>query len=232
MKTVALHNLGRFGNLLFRYSYARALCEQNGYELRTQPWVGERIFTLGDWPTRPRPTGTEDIVIDEYRQAQKDMIYTRADCRRWFALKPEIEAKLAGTPYPAAACAHFRRGDYVGSSYPLISRRAVLNSMEFFGIEPAGFVEVSEEFPCNAAEMPAGLEMLPDFYRLMRAPVLFRANSSFSWWAATLGHGRVFSPLITGFAGGIEHDNVPYVEGNWPRLCELEFVTDLYLKES
>lgn len=231
MTTVALRNLGRFGNQLFRYAYARALCEQNGFELRTEPWVGERVFTL-DGLAPKRPDGTEDIVIDEYRQAQKDLIYTRADCRRWFELKPKIEDELE----VAAACyfpvvVHFRRGDYVGSSgYPVIGRKAVVRAMLEHRIA-SEFCSVSDDHPLRHSRFPSELEFLPDFYRLMKAPILFRANSSFSWWAATLGTGRVLSPVITGLAGGVEHVVVPFVEGNWPRLAELEFVTDLHLKE-
>lgn len=239
MKTIALRNLGRFGNQLFRYAFARALCEQNGYELRTEPWVGESIFTL-DGATHARPSGTEDIRIDEYRQAQKDLIYTRADCRRWFKIKPELEWNLSNfhVRWPHA---HFRRGDFAGAGYPLISRKAVDAAVAehmFPGelrrnMRPLGeYLVVSDETPERSNVFIGELAFLPDFYRLMRAPVLFRANSSFSYWAAVLGHGRVFSPVITGLAGGVEHDNVPYVEGNWPRLAELEFVTDLHLKET
>lgn len=238
MKTVALRNLGRLGNLLFRYAYARALCERNGYELRTEPWIGEQIFTL-DGHRAARPTGHEDIVIDEYRQAQKDLIYTRRDCRRWFKLKPEIEAGLHQY-YVWWPHAHFRRGDYAGAGYPIVSRQSVdaaVAEHQFPGelrknmIPGREYIAVSDETPTKSPAFTGALEFLPDFYRLMKAPVLYRANSSFSWWAATLGHGRVFSPVITGLTGGVEHDNAPYVEGNWPRLATYEFTTDLHLPE-
>lgn len=229
MKTVALRNLGRLGNLLFRYAYARALCERNGYELRTEPWIGEQIFTL-DGHRAARPTGHEDIVIDEYRQAQNDLIYTRADCRRWFRLKPEMEDFLRHIQ-PLMPHVHLRRGDYWSAGYPIISYRSAERAMAQYGIEEA-YVAVSDDNPGRDLQFTGSLSMIPDFIRLMRAPILFRANSSFSYWAAVLGNGRVFSPIITGLTGGEEHDNVPYVEGNWPRLCELEFVTDLHLSET
>lgn len=241
MKTIALRNLGRFGNQMFRYAYARALAEQNGWELRTEPWVGEQIFTL-DGATHARPTGDEEVVIDEYRQAQKDLIYSRADCRRWFKLKLDLESWLRGSDgavrWPHA---HLRRGDYVTAGYPLVGResveRAVAEHM-FPGelrknMHPGReFIVVSDASPQLNPELPPELDFLPDFYRLMRAPVLFRGNSSFSWWAATLGHGKVYAPIITGFAAGVEHDNIPFVEGNWPRLADLDFVTDLHLRET
>lgn len=233
MKTVALRNLGRFGNRMFRYAHARALAEQNGWMLKTERWEGEKIFTLDaeGFAFWPEPDGSEDMLIDGYCQNQQSIIYSRADCRRWFKLKPEVEAKLIERHYYALPHAHFRRGDYAGAGYPLVSKRAVEAAMLQYGIyDPC--VPVSDETPRGDPDFPGELSFLPDFYRLMRAPILFRANSSFSWWAAALGHGRVFSPIITGLTGGVEHDNVPFVEGNYPRLCELSFVTDLHLKES
>lgn len=231
MKTIACYNLGRFGNRLFRAAKALALAEQTGAELRMEPWEGERIFTL-DGCRPKRPDGTEDLVIDGYCQNQQSLIYSRADCRRWFALRPEIEeALIASVKIEKCPHAHLRKGDYISCGYPVLSMKAVIRAMRERGMAEY-FVPVSDEFPLvhDGATM-IGLSFLPDFYRLTRAPVLFRANSSFSWWAATLSHGKVFSPVITGLAGGVEHDNVPFVEGNWPRLCELDFVTDLHLKE-
>jgi hypothetical protein len=229
VKTIALRNLGRFGNRMFRYAYARALAEQNGYELRTEPWEGETLFTLGHL-IHARPDGTEDIVIDEYRQAQKDLIYSRADCRRWFHLRPwaEREGNLQRWPGPVV---HYRRTDYAAAGYPLIGRKAVTRAMRAFEITESAYV-VTDENPKTQPEYQGEMSFVPDFLTLLTAPILFRANSSFSWWAATLGTGRVFSPIITGFAGGIEHDGIPYVEGNWPRLAELDFVTDLHLRET
>lgn len=232
MKTVALKRLGGFGNQLFRYAYACALCEQNGWELRTEPWVGEQIFTL-DGHVAKRPDGTEDIAIDEYRQAQKDLIYSRADCRRWFAFRRDILDRLNSVQRYNRPYAHFRRGDYASAGYPLVSKVSVAKVMDRLGI-PGLFIVVSDALPSNDPQylgFGGELSFAPDFYRLMCAPILFRANSSFSWWAATLGHGKVFAPIITGFAGGVEHDNIPYVEGNWPRLASFEFTTDLHLPE-
>lgn len=238
MTTVACYSLGRHGNQMFRAAFALALCEKNGYELRMQETPLERIFTLDGWQPK-RPTGTEDIVIDGYCQSQDDLIYSRADCRRWFEIKQELKNKLY-QHYNWNVHAHFRRGDFKDAGYPVISRQSVDAAVAeylFPGdlrknmIPGREYIAVSDESPLGDPDFIGDLSFLPDFYRLMRAPVLFRANSSFSWWAACLSHGKVFSPVITGLAGGVEHDDVPYVLGNHPRLCELDFVTDLHLKE-
>lgn len=229
MKTLALRNIGRFGNRMFRYAHARALCDQNGHELRTELWGGEKIFTL-DGATHARPDGTEDFVMDGYCQNQQSLIYTRADCRRWFTFRPEIIDLLKSVPVYNLPYAHFRRGDYASANYPLVGSKSVELAMLQFGIhDPC--VPVSDDTPTGGPEFSGGLEFLPDFYRLMTAPILFRANSSFSYWASVLGNGRTFSPVITGLAGGVEHDNVLYVEGNHPALADLPNITELYLSE-
>lgn len=233
MSTVRAQLIGGLGNRMFIWSHAKAFCEQNGHELRTEPWVGERIFTL-DGYTPKHPDGTEGIVIDGYRQTQDDLIYTRKDCRRWFAIKPYWleKLRLGGFDFQPQPLAHLRYGDYRNSSYPLIGPRSIQRAMQEHGIDMEdGWVRVSDEKPQTNGDFPGDVSMLPDFYRMMCAPVLFRGNSTYSWWSACLGHARVFSPRIDGLAGGIEHDNVPYVEGNHCRCADLAFVTDLHLPE-
>lgn len=126
---------------------------------------------------------------------------------------------------------HYRRGDYASAGYPLVGRASVTAAMRKFGITESARVVSDEDVRTDQA-FPGELSFVPDFITLMRAPVLFRANSSFSYWAAVLGHGRVFSPVITGLAGGVEHDNVPFIEGNSARLAGLPFVTELHLRET
>lgn len=231
MSTVLLKKLGGLGNQLFRYAHARAFCEQNGHELRMEESPLEDIFTL-DGHKPKRPDGTEDLVIEGYRQNQQSLIYSREDCRRWFTLNPAIERILEWSHEPSNwPVAHFRRGDYAGAGYPLISRKAVEKAMAAHGIEPP-YIPVSDEHPQGDPAFVGDMAMLPDFYRMMRAPVLFRANSSFSFWAGVLGYGKVFSPVITGLAGGVEHDDVPYIPGNSARLAELSNITELHLRET
>lgn len=227
MKTVACYNLGRFGNRLFRAAKALALAEQIGAELRMEAWEGERIFTLDGW-TPKRPDGTEDIVIDGYCQNQQSLIYSRSDCRRWFKLRPEVEEKLK--PFASnGPVGHIRKGDFISAGYPVLTESAIRMAAHKCGLPVVH--TVSDEWPTKSEEFTGDLAMLPDFYIMMTAPILFRANSTYSYWASVLGNGLTFSPVITGLAGGVEHDNVPYVEGNWPRLAELPNITDLHLKE-
>ena len=73
-----------------------------------------------------------------------------------------------------------------------------------------------------------GLPFLEDFILMMNADVVLRANSSFSWWAATLGRGRILSPLVEDRTG---MQDVEFVEGNWPKMVNSHNITDLQLKD-
>jgi hypothetical protein len=58
--------------------------------------------------------------------------------------------------------------------------------------------------------------MLTDFFIMMNCKTLFRANSSFSWWAATLGTCKVYSPQVGTQTGWVD---VPFVAGNDSGTC-------------
>lgn len=217
--------IGRFGNQLFQYAYARALSEKAGSELRTPPWVGQQIFEISDPPIE----GGE--VLNGYCQNQESMIYTRAQVRAWFRFRWDVAARLMPTvPSDDYLIAHRRVGDYAASGYVVVSKESYRRAAVKFEYNPDKLRFVSDETPGICESFPPPLDFLPDFYRLMCASVLFRSNSTFSWWAATLGHNEVFSPVIRGFEGGKEQD-VPFVRGNSPRLADLPFITDLYLPE-
>ncbi len=195
--------------------------------LQTSAWPGQKIFQLYD-----EPLNNPDEMISGYHQDQASLIYSREDVRRWFEFRPEIKRRLSFVPtYPLVA--HMRHGDYKPLGYVVVSRESISKGMQAFGFDSAEAEIIKEQEPhCCGLFKTEGLSWLPDFWMMMKAKTLFRANSTFSWWAAILGTGRVFSPVITGLKGGIEQDDVPFVEGNWPRFADLECVTDLHLPES
>ena len=215
MQAVEPELIGRLGNQLFIYAHARAYAEQNNCELRTVPWVGEELFA--GMPII-RPQGNE-IKLRGYRQRQEDLIYTRRDCKRWFAWKPEVARRLRALGPTISVAAHLRRGDYAPLGYVVVSQRSYERACLDWGLSAPFFI--AEEY---------GHPWLEDFYRLQQAGALLRANSTFSWWAATLSEGQVYSPIIAGLEGGKEQD-CQFVSGNWPRLANLELTTDLHLPE-
>lgn len=241
-KRFHLCHLGRFGNNLFGYAFARGYCERHGLELYTDPWLGEEIFNI----SHPRfegamPRMEEDQIHEDrgdvsyrsYSQNQKCAdFYTLAQCREWFTFKPEVLSALRSslgiegmsTRHPQA---HLRRTDFAGYGYVLPSKNSYLKAAEKFGYDPECVEFVSDEFPSERPGFTGELSFLPDFYRLMRAPIIMRANSSFSFWAAAIGvHELILSPVIDGLAGGREHD-VEFISGNHPRLSHHDFVTEI-----
>jgi hypothetical protein len=61
---------------------------------------------------------------------------------------------------------------------------------------------------------------------IMASRVIFRANSSFSWWAATLSDARVFAPVVGNNTGWLD---CSFVEGNHPKMYYL--FDDMHIKE-
>jgi len=222
--------IGRFGNQMFIYAYTRALCEQNGYELITDRWVGEDIFDIK--PTRRFRCEDCEMSTQGYFQDQKSLIYTRQQVKKWFQLSPAIleVADYRRRPFNDML-AHRRVGDYPGYGFVVVSKLSYYAAQVKFGFDPDKFDWITEEKPTVWPELGDDKSFVPDFVRMMRAKVLFRGNSSFSWWAATLGEARVFSPVIKGLVGGREQD-CEFVEGNHPQNFEADFLTDLHLKES
>jgi len=216
--------IGRFGNCMFQYAWARAYAEQNGCALTASPWVGDEIFDLEYSP----PSDNPEILPTAYHQCQASLIYTRKQAKEWFRLKPGLRDRLESWNQPQYndIVAHRRIGDYERLGYVVVSKQSYYEAFNRYGYNHVMFV--TEEHPGRGD--PGMPECLPDFYRLMVSRVLSRANSTFSWWAATLGNGKVYSPVIEGLEGGKEQD-CEFVEGNWPRFANLDLVTDLNLEE-
>lgn len=239
-----LSMMGRFGNMMFQYAFARAYCEKHGLELQTDQWVGENIFEItpnairGDWlPRRCENTlidGERDVSYRSYSQQQKCLIYTKWAIQRWFKFRPEVEEKLkayfSAHPHPVMPIvAHRRVGDYLGYGYPVVSKASYLHQIDNLGESWADVEFITEEKPHVVLGIPDEYAFVADFYCMLHAGLLLRGNSCFSWWAGALGNGTVFSPRIDGLTGGREHD-VAFEEGNHCRFANFDFTTDLHLQ--
>lgn len=144
--------------------------------------------------------------------------------------------------------AHLRRDDVSdvaynrshAQGYSVLSKDSYLRAFEQFGYDADDILWVSDdytghwhvgrkmrhllgwEYPVGAKYDPSVIfDWLDDFLKLYFARTIFRANSSFSWWAATLSPtARVFSPIIDRQhiygVDGMEELDVAFVEGNHP----------------
>ena len=236
---VAVSLIGRWGNQLFMYAYARAYAEHVGAEFQCDPWMGSRIFELDDppvaspdLPRRDENTlveGETDTASPPTPSSRNASCTTRDQVKSWFVIRPELESVLRDGVERWSFVAHRRAGDYFGYGYPVVSEASYLDACHEFGLPVERLRFVTEETPLRLDAFESWAPFLPDFYRLLKADVLLRGNSSFSWWAGTLGdHARVFSPVIDGLAGGREHD-CRFRPDNSARFCNLDFVTDLHV---
>lgn len=189
--------------------------------------------------------------------------YTRAKAREWFKLRPELEELVKDVPI-LNLVANPREGDYAFACNPmvLIDRQAYIAACEEQGYDSLWLYFLDGEthwrIPGIPVEKPWGqlndeekgklpgtkarLDFLPDWAILLRAKILFRSNSTFSWWGAALGeHDKVFCPNVARVRpeDGILPNNptrkpqiVPFVEGNHlPMIAGYPWATELHLKE-
>jgi hypothetical protein len=144
--------------------------------------------------------------------------------------------------------AHLRRDDISDveynrthvQGYSVVSMDSYRQAFRKFGYSEESIVWVSDDYAgkwhvgrknrfIGGWEYPTGSQYLPgiifdwldDFLKLYFARTIFRANSSFSWWAATLSPtAKVFSPVIIRphiyGIDGMNEITVDFVEGNQP----------------
>lgn len=228
---------GRFGNQLFQWAFARAYADLVGAELETSAWDGWRIFPFVRANSRPIskpmkrlapdqiPQGETDIDLYGYFQNQQAVnLLSRTKLREWFKIGSDAEETASPGIKCGRYCAwHLRLEDYVtnphfAKTYMNITTGSYLEAMLTYGIHDP-VITVSADFTRG---------WLTDFLVLRNANVLFRANSSFSWWAGVLGDAEVFSPLIDDRVGW---QDTTFVRGNHPRMVNLPNVTDLHLPD-
>lgn len=242
---------GRFGNQCCQWLFAKSIAERTGSVFRCDDWIGNKIFKptphcfsqdiprvneheLIQWSLLPYDK-RHDVEFRGYAQMQQCMTYTKKQAQEWLKISddllPVLNRILANrTPLvPDTIVAHQRAGDYAGYGYPIVSKQSYRDAaVKYFG-SCAHVNFVTEENPLLHAPLPDELAFLPDFYRLMQAPVLMRGNSTFSFVAGLLGNGLVLSPRIDGLVGGVEHDGVQFEAGNHCRLANLDFCSDLHV---
>lgn len=237
---------GRFGSATAQYLYARAYAAKYGHEFHCAPWIGDRVFDLHDTKLTPAVEarlervdeytagGRGDVIIWCYGSSQACMIYTKKQAQEWLNIKPELLQILERIVprYDDLIVGHQRKGDYIGYGYPVVNIPSYHRAAEKVAKElniHLRLTMVTEENPLPHAPLHDHLAFLPDFFRLLRAPVLLRGNSSFSWLAGLLSNGVVYAPVIDNATGGVEND-CPFVAGNHPRICMAPNVTDLYIQ--
>jgi len=222
MSSISVNFLGRFGNQMFQYAVARAYAELHQASFHTKPWVGQKIFELSDQPFKQLPeVGFDELPFGKtnitlhghflFDEATK--ILSLQKLRQWFRL----QSRWQNLVDQKEIVAHLRWGDFAQSgAYCLITKESYINACHKYNLNHNNLTWVGEDIN-NQVILNGELSFLPDFIVLMKAKTILRANSSFSWWAATLNIGSVYSPIVEARVGW---NNVEFVPGNWPRIAD------------
>ena len=188
--------------------------------------------------------GASRLTITGMGQHQKCLnFYTRTQVRSWFKLRPKYAELVKDVPVMELV-ANLRRGDYCFACNPfvVVSEQSYLNCCDKYGLPKEKifwldgeqhyripqipvekpWIELSDEEQGKTRGTNSRMDFLPDLALMMRAKILLRSNSTFAWWAATLGdNDRVFSPDTSSVDTAKANFNkwrlpqiVPFVEGN------------------
>lgn len=234
---------------MFQYCFAKAYARKHRAALQVPAdWIGRRVFNVPEPPiTGELPLTRMDEIpcggrvnVDLLGWYQFDRAlshYTRAEAMQWLRVLPRWEPRRWRKPRPWYAAAHLRRGDLhlYADRWCMVEKASYTKAFTRYAVAEQDVVWLTEETQQPDPELDAeGLGMLTDFFALMNADVIFRANSSFSWWGAALSGAKVYSPVVEDRVGAQE---VEFVEGNWPRMIDMAhhagmcIHTDLHLRE-
>lgn len=242
-------NMGRFGNQLFQLAFGLGYAQTYGAELRIPAECPLRqIFQLDHIKPIDKilpQTGIDQIpfgqvgidLVGYFQHTLFLSLYSRQDCLEWFKFRPEIIKQYLDALTPASGTddggphyvAHLRRGDY--PQYPwvftTVSEESYLRSFEREGIDK------NDVHWCCETPLENPLDFLYDFFVMKIANQLWRANSSFSWWAHVLASPsqKIYAPVVKGVFG--QNTSCDFVAGNWPQFMSSSSPShgDLFLRE-
>lgn len=244
---------GRFGNQLFAYAFAKGYARRHGLELRVpSTWVGRYIFEIPEvasddivyrhTPLDTIPGGESEIDLYGYYQYQQAAnFYSIRDLAEWFRLKPrwmDLLHTYMEREDPAEVVCHIRAGDYLDltSHFCYVTPISYWDAIKEYGYSQHPVRWMSEYNASREPNVPDSIGFLPDFLQLVNTNYLFRSNSTFSWWAATLrtawvqGHTQyVYAPLVKGKFGP---NRCKFIRGNHPQMASRDqhTLSDLYVE--
>lgn len=216
-----LGHLGHLGNQLFQYAFARAYAEKMGTQLLIPNWVGREVFEGINEPViggdskhskekTENPKGENDIDLFGYFQRPEHLaLLSRKKLKQWFKPKPKYSGKIGHD-----LVFHKRRGDYIShGNFAVVSDKSYLDAaIKFgYGVEVIKKTFSDEKGLCNA-------DQYDDFFEIIASRAIFRANSTYSWWAATLSEAKIYSPVVENKTGWGDFN---FVEGNHSKMVHM-----------
>ncbi len=243
-----LGNFGRFGNQLFQYIFARAYAEKYDATLEIPHWIGEKIFKNVSHPPiskhLPRigvdkiEWGRVNVDLYGYFQTKECFdILSESKIREWLIFLKRFDPFLQ---FNDKVASHLRLGDYItlyAENFCVVGKQSFLDAFKEFGVGIEQVAWCSEEKPRTAFEledvcyskMPnsmygvefykdEGFSFLSDFFVMINSKILFRSNSSFSFWAGFFQNREVYCPVVKGKVG---EQDVSFIKGNHSAICNV-----------
>lgn len=214
--TTCAGGFGRWGNALFQYCVARAYAEEIGAELRTGDWMGRHVFqnvneASMDGLNLKNATdevldGSTNIHLYGYFQRPEHLaLLSRKKIKEWLKPKPEYQKQGHNLVF------HKRRSDYIDNGYyAVITDKSYEDAARQFGYNPAE----ATVYDCSRPQE----KTYHDFFEIVSSKKIFRANSTYSWWAALLSDANVYSPLVENRTGWIDCN---FIQGNGAQIMQL-----------
>lgn len=225
--------MGRFGNQLFQYAFCKAYAESIGEQLRTNEWIGQKLFDINDplCVADYLPQVTENNIpvfqnrftnIEPIGYFQHEFFlnyYSRKWCLETFKFNDNILEAFRPPRQHYIAC-HLRVGDYAKQFdhiYCIVEKENYVRQAAQLGYSEDEIIWISEESPHFQDSLATEPAWLTDFLIMKHADILLRANSTFSWWAGTLNEkGKVYSPVVENKVGS--QNDIEFVDGNHSRM--------------
>lgn len=241
---------GRFGNQLFAYAFAKGYCQKYGHTLLIpSSSILRYIFEIPEdvsdnthfrnTPLDKIPEGEGEIDLYGYYQFQEAVDFWKNDFQTWFNLKPQWQSILSRKmgEYNEMTVCHLRGGDYLNltDNFCYVTPMSYWKAIQTFDLTKQKTKWVSEYSTEIDPDVPGTIDFLPDFLTLVSARTLFRSNSTFAWWAATLRAAwgidpaqKVYSPLVVGKFGS---NLCEFTPGNHPQMASKNEpnLSDLYV---
>lgn len=207
-----LGNNGRFGNQLFQYAFARAYAESIDAELQTPDWQGryifkdinEKIMISPAGLSTEFPNGEGNIDLSGYFQQPQHLNFlSRKKLKEWFTFKDDY------TIPKHDLVIHKRRGDYLSfpEVFPIVSDESYTAAALYYGFNIESAIVLDDSRPSYL--------FLHDFQIIINCNIFFRSNSTYAWWASTLGNCQTYSPVVKDYTGLID---ASFVIGNDEQL--------------
>lgn len=209
------------GNRLFQYCWARNIAEAKGFYLKSTPINGFSETYL-DIPgikffeneyVTPEATQIFDmnkidnhlgkIIISGYSQRYEHYIKNKNNIKKWLKIENEDSYQI---PNENDIVVNVRLGDYVNLGWDLpieyyeeMLKKETYENAYIICDEPQNsklnkLVSMGCIIKDNSDYKK--LKYIADFVFVKNAKKVVISNSTFSWWAAFLGQGKVYYPCI------------------------------------